>query len=79
LRYQLFLAKTHPLATTYEYFSSLRKNGFDPATLRVYRAALAGYHPWYSEELKFKVKVSDSSAKYVPWEIVQRMLELASA
>ena len=80
LRYQVFLGENPPsLSATYEYLGSLRKNGFDPATLRVYRAALSGYHQFRGEELKFKVKVPDTSAKYVPWEIIQKMLALASA
>jgi site-specific recombinase XerD len=80
LRYQVFLGETPPsLPATYEYLGSLRKNGFDPATLRVYRAALSGYHQFRGEELKFKVKVPDTSAKYVPWEIIQKMLALAAA
>jgi integrase/recombinase XerD len=80
LRYQLFLGENPPsLAATCEYLGLLRKNAFDPSTLRIYRAALAGYHQWRGEELKFKVKVPETSAKYVPWEIIQRMLELASA
>jgi len=79
LRYQLFLGENPPsLSATYEYLGSLRKNDFDPATLRVYRAALSGYHQWRGEELKFKVKVPETSAKYVPWETIQKMLELAS-
>jgi site-specific recombinase XerD len=79
LRYQNFLAGNSPsLAATNEYLASLRKNDFDPATLRVYRAALAGFHQWRGEELKFKVKVPDTTAKYVPWEVVQKMLALAS-
>ena len=78
LRYQLFLGANPPsLAATVAYLSSLRKNSFDPATLRLYRAALAGYHQWRGEELKFKVKVPETSARYVPWETVQRMLALA--
>jgi integrase/recombinase XerD len=80
LRYQFFLGENPPsLAATNEYLGLLRKNAFDPSTLRVYRAALAGYHEWRGEELKFKVKVPHTSAKYVPWEIIQHMLELASA
>ncbi|OGO23632.1 MAG: hypothetical protein A2144_01365 [Chloroflexi bacterium RBG_16_50_9] len=80
LRYQIFLGENPPsLAATCEYLGLLRKNGFDPSTLRVYRAALAGYHQWRNEELKFKVKVPETSVKYIPWEIIQRMLELASA
>ena len=80
LRYQLFLGENPPsLGATYQYLGTLRKNAFDPSTLRVYRAALAGYHEWRGEELKFKVKVPETSAKYVPWEIVQKMLELAAA
>jgi site-specific recombinase XerD len=79
LRYQLFLGENPPsLAATCEYLGLLRKNNFDPSTLHVYRAALAGYHQWRGEELKFKVKVPETSAKYVPWEIIQRILELAS-
>jgi integrase len=80
LRYQVFLGENPPsLSATYEYLGSLRKNSFDPATLRVYRAALSGYHQFRGEELKFKVKVPVTSAKYVPWEIIQKMLTLASA
>jgi integrase len=80
LRYQLFLGENPPsLAATSEYLGLLRKNAFDPSTLRVYRAALAGYHQRRGEELKFKVKVPETSAKYIQWEIIQRMLELASA
>jgi integrase len=80
LRYQLFLGENPPsLAATCEYLGLLRKNGFDPSTLRVYRAALAGFHEWRGEELKFKVTVPETSAKYVPWEITRRMLEHASS
>jgi integrase len=80
LRYQVFLGDNPPsLHATQEYLGSLRKNSFDPATLRVYRAALSGYHQWRDEELKFKVKVPETSAKYVPWEVIQKMLELASS
>jgi len=80
LKYQLFLGENPPsLAATYEYLGLLRKNAFDPSTLRIHRAALSGYHQWRGEELKFKVKVPETSAKYVPWEIIQRMLKLASA
>jgi hypothetical protein len=60
-----------------KYLGSLRKISFDPATLRVYRAALSGYHQWRGEELKFRVKVPETSAKYVPWEIIQKMLDFA--
>ena len=80
LRYQKFLAGNPPsLAATYEYLGSLRKNDFDPATLRVYRAALSGYHQFRGEELKFKVKVPETSARYIPWETIQKMLALASS
>jgi integrase len=80
LRYQLFLGDNPPsLAATYEYLGLLRKNDFDPSTLRLYRAALAGYHQWRGDDLKFKVKVPKKLAKYVPWEIIQHMLKLASA
>ncbi len=80
LRYQLFLGENPPsLAATGEYLGLLRKSDFDPSTLRIYRAAIAGYHQWRGEELKFTVKVPETSARYVPWELVQRMLELASA
>jgi integrase/recombinase XerD len=80
LRYQLFLGENTPsLGATYEYLGMLRKNAFDPSTLRVYRAALSGFHQWRGEELKFKVKVPETSAKYVPWEIIQRMRDFASA
>jgi integrase len=80
LRYQLFLGENPPsLAATQEFLGLMRKNGADPSTLRIYRAALAGFHQWRGEELKFTVKVPRKSAKYVPWGIVQRMLELAAA
>jgi integrase len=80
LRYQLFLGDNLPsLAATCEYLGLLRKNDLDPSTLRLYRAALAGYHQWRGEDLKFKVKVPKKSAKHVPWEIIPRMLEFASA
>ena len=79
LRYQAFLGDNPPsLAATLEYLGSLRQSGFDPATLRIYRAALAGFHQWRGEELKFVVRVPETSARYIPWEIVQKMLQLAS-
>ena len=79
LRYQIFLGENPPnLAATNEFLGLLRKNAFDPSTLRVYRAALTGFHQWRGEELKFKVKVPKTSARYIPWEIVQRMMDLAS-
>jgi integrase len=79
LRYQHFLGENQPsLAASIEYLSSLRKHNFDPSTLRLYRAALAGFHQWRGEELKFKVKVPRTSPRFVPWEIIQRILELAA-
>jgi hypothetical protein len=79
-RYQLFLGENPPsLTATQNFLGLLRKNGADPSTLRIHRAALAGFHQWRGEELKFKVKVPRKSAKYVPWEIVQRILGLATA
>ena len=80
LRYQEFLGDNPPsLNATLEYLSSLRKNEFDPATLHVYRAALAGYHQFRGEELKFAVKVQTKTPILVPDEIVNKMLELAAA
>ncbi|MBN1367670.1 MAG: site-specific integrase [Dehalococcoidales bacterium] len=71
LRYQQFLGQNLPsLAASVEYLSSLRKNDFDPSTLRLYRAAIAGFHQWRNEELKFRVKVPRTSAKYIPWETI---------
>jgi hypothetical protein len=53
LRYQLFLGENPPsLSATCEYLGLLRKNAFDPSTLRVYRAALSGYHQWRGEDCK---------------------------
>ncbi|HTY81968.1 MAG TPA: site-specific integrase, partial [Dehalococcoidales bacterium] len=79
LRYQAFLGDNPPsLAATLEYLGSLRQSGFDPATLRIYRAALAGFHQWRGEELKFVVRVPETSARYIPWEIVQKILQTSS-
>jgi hypothetical protein len=50
LRYPLFLGENPPsLAATCEYLGLLRKNAFDPSTLRIYRAALVGYYQWRGE------------------------------
>ena len=47
--------------------------------MRVYAAALSGYHQWRGEELKFKVKVPRRLPKQVDVEGIEKMLDLSAA
>jgi len=55
----------------------LRKQGFSPASLRLYRAALQGFHAWRGEELVLPIKLPRHTPEYIEPTIIARMLELS--
>jgi len=78
LQYQRALQGQVPsLALSQEFLGHLRKEGFNPSTLRVYRAALRGFHVWRGENLIFPVKVPKTQPKYIEPEIINKILALS--
>ncbi len=58
LLYQKYLAGDKPsLEASKLFLAHLRKHGYGPSTLRIYRAAFKGVHEWRGENLVFLVKV----------------------
>jgi len=78
LQYQRALNGATPtLDTSCQFLGHLRKQGFTPATLRLYRAALAGFHTWRGEELAFSIRLPHHVPEYIEPTIIIRMLELS--
>jgi site-specific recombinase XerD len=80
LQYQKALGDSDPtLESTRHFLARLREGGFKPATLRLYRAALAGFHAWRGETLVFPIRVPRHLPPYHSSELVNHMLDLARA
>ncbi len=78
LLYQRILDGQEPtLQLSNQFLAHLRQQEVDPNTLKVYRAALKGFHQWRGEELKFAIKVPHRQPKYIEPGIVDRVLQLA--
>jgi len=79
LQYQRALGETPPSVEASRLFlARLRENGFEPSTLRLYRAVLRGFHTWRGERLEFPVKVPQHLPSYHSAEKIKRILSLAT-
>jgi len=78
LQYQKVLQGQSPsLSLSGQFLAHLRKQGYSASTLRLYRAALQGFHSWRGEQLVFAVKVPRRQPKYVEPEIIDKILVLS--
>jgi site-specific recombinase XerD len=78
LTYQKYLdGKTPSLELSRRFLANLRKNDYAPATIKLYRAALIGFHEWREEKLVFPIRVPRPDPEYVEPEVVNQMLELS--
>jgi site-specific recombinase XerD len=78
LQYQKSLQGAPPcLGASVRFLAHLRKSGFKPSTLRIYKAALVGFHKWRGENLVFPIKVPHHLPPYHSNEKVNRILGLA--
>lgn len=78
LQYQKALNGATPtLEASARFLAHLRKGGFSPSSLRLYRAALQGFHAWRGEQLTFVIRVPHYLPEYVEPSIVAQMLELS--
>ena len=78
LRYQQALGESATsLAASQQFLAHLKKREFAPSTLRLYCAALQGFHSWRGEQFIFPVKVPRQVPTYVEANVVERVLELA--
>jgi len=80
LAYQQYLKNRSPsLELSRRFLANLRKNNYAPATIRLYRAALTGFHEWREEKLVFVVRAPKPDPEYVEPEVVTKMLDLSRA
>ena len=78
LAYQAFLRNRRPSPElSRRFLASMRQNNYAPATIRLYRAALIGFHEWREEKLVFPVRAPKPDPEYVEPEVVDKMLELS--
>ncbi|MFC2019620.1 tyrosine-type recombinase/integrase [Chloroflexota bacterium] len=78
LQYQKALNGTAPTPeASAQFLAHLRKQGFSPSTLRLYRAALRGFHDWRGEKLIFPVRVPYYTPEYIEPSIITKMLDLS--
>jgi len=78
LRYQEALGGDDPTVERSKIFlSHIREQGFSPSTLRIYRAALQGFHGWRGENLVFPIRVPKHLPPYIPAEVVDKILSLS--
>jgi len=78
LQYQKVLnGGTPTLDASAQFLGHLRKQGFSPSSLRLYRAALQGFHTWRGEQLTFAIRVPHHTPEYQEPSIVAKILELS--
>jgi site-specific recombinase XerD len=78
LQYQKALNSATPTPeASAQFLAHLRKEGFSPSSLRLYRAALQGFHAWRGEQLTFAIRVPHYLPEYTEPSIVAKMLELS--
>ncbi|MDP2930884.1 MAG: tyrosine-type recombinase/integrase, partial [Chloroflexota bacterium] len=78
LQYQKALQGNRPTIELSKIFlAHLREQNFSPSTLRVYRAALQGFHAWRGESLVFPVRVPRHAPPYIEASVVQALLTRA--
>ncbi len=78
LQYQKALNGATPtLEASAQFLAHLRNQGFSPSALRIYRAALQGFHVWRGEQLAFAIRVPHHLPEYTEPSTVARILELS--
>lgn len=78
LQYQKVLNGATPtVEASTQFLGHLRKQGFSPSSLRLYRVALQGFHAWRGEQLTFAIRVPHYLPEYIEPNIVAKMLELS--
>ena len=78
LQYQRALNGTVPsLKVSTQFLAHLRKEGFSPSSLRIYRAALQGFHQWRGENLVFPVRVPHHAPEYIEPDIITCILNIS--
>jgi integrase/recombinase XerD len=78
LHYQAALQGNPPsVESTKMFLGHLREQKYSASTLRVFRAALKGFHTWKGENFDFTVKVPHHKPKYTEASTITKMLELA--
>ena len=78
LQYQKALQGASPsLDASRAFLGHLREQGFSPSSLRLYRAALQGWHSWRGEQLVFPIRVPKQAPTYLEEGFVERLLKLA--
>ena len=78
LQYQKAVGHTKPtLEVSKIFLAHLREQGYSPSTLRVYRAALQGFHGWRGENLVFPIRVPRHAPPYIEERTVAGILTLA--
>ncbi len=66
LRYQQYLGGKPPtLEATTDFLVHLKKSGFAPATIKVYRSVMSLFHAWRGEILDFTVKIPRRKPPYI--------------
>jgi len=65
------------LEASARFLAHLRQQGFSPNTLKVYRAALQGFHAWRDEQLVFRIRIPYHTPDYQEPTVVAKILELA--
>jgi hypothetical protein len=66
LQYQKALQGDPPsLETSRPFLARLREDDFKPSTLRIYRAALRGFHEWRGEDLVFPISLHSEAISYI--------------
>jgi integrase/recombinase XerD len=76
--YQRALGGAPPsLEVSKVFLGHLRKQGYAPASLRLYRAVLKNFHKWRGETLDFPIKMPHHNPPYIDAGVVAAMLEFA--
>ena len=80
LQYQKALNGATPSpGASMAFLAHLRQQGFSPASLRLYRAALLGFHSWRGEQLVFPIRLPHHLPQYIEPAIIAKTLELSAA
>ena len=78
LQYQRTLNGAVPsLKASIQFLAHLRKEGYSPSSLRIYRAALQGFHQWRGENLVFPIRVPHHVPEYTEPDIITDILTLS--
>ncbi len=78
LQYQKALGGVRPsLDASQKFLAHIRKQGYSPSSINIYRAVLKGFHHWRGETLEFQLKIPHHVPKYTEPELIANILSLA--